>query len=286
MKKLIALFLAVVMCLAFTACGMKGEGSSFGGNKEPEKVTQNDYINVEGIYVDKSYEDDDSSSLKMVYVFLNISASDKNLKVDCKYTKMTINDANTYDSDFYKDTCTYAPSYYYSSFIEDVYVGDSIKLVLTFKIPEGDLTAGKSIVFSDSEMPFDGIKMSTDDVVFCNSVEEVCEKGDAAGYAVEIDKHSPADAETERKVKNLINGYYWTYYISAGTTVQAQEIEFYSPNKFEVRSSFGSNGGTYEVKKGFIYVTYSTNNATYKIPYEFKNGDIELDCESAFSIYE
>ena len=62
--------------------------------------------------------------------------------------------------------------------------------------------------------------------------------------------------------------------------------EFMAPNKFEMRTKFGSNGGTYEVKKAFIYVTYSTNNATYKIPYEFKNGELILDCATAFSIYE
>lgn len=292
MKKMLVLLLALVMCFSFAACKTKGDTSASpeaeetSKVKETEKVTKNDYIEIEGVYVDQSYNDGENSSLKMAYVFLNVKAPDKNCKADCKYAKMTINDTNTYDSDFYKGTCEYAPSYYYSSFVEDVYVGDSLKIVLTFKIPEGDLASGKSIVFSDTDMQFDGIKMSTDDIVFCNSAEEVCEKGDPTGYAEEIEKHSPADATTENNVKELINGYYWTFYVSAGTTIQAHEIEFYAPDKFEVRTNFGSNGGTYEVKKGFIYVTYSTNNATIKIPYELKDGDISLYCESAFSIYE
>ena len=218
----------------------------------------------------------------MVYVFLNVTAKDKNLSADSKYTEMTIAGTNTYKSDFYKDSCDFAPSYYYSSYIEEVYVGTD----LTFEVPEGDLTGSKEITFSDSAMPFDSIKMSTDDIVFCDSKEAVCEKGDPEGYAEESKKHAPADTATVNKVKKLINGYYWTFYVSTGQTVQTHEIEFYSPNKFEVRTNFGSNGGTYEVKNGYIYVTYSTNNRTYMIPYEFKDGDVELDCGSAFSIYE
>ena len=289
MKKILAALLALVMLASFAACGAKGD-SGEGGNEEETTVAaatnKNDVIEVEGIYVDNSYVDSDSDALKMVYVFVNINATASNLKADSKYTKMTINGANTYDSDFYKDSCTYAPSYYYSSFIEDVYVGDSFKLALTFKVPEGDLKDSKEIVFSDSDLSYEGIKFTTDDIVFCESAKEIGEKADAEGYAEAAAKHSPADEETEKKVKKLLNGYYWTYYVSAGTTVQTQEIEFFSPNEFEVRSNFGSNGGTYEVMNGYIYVTYSTNGRTYMIPYEIKDGDVELDCATAFSIYE
>ena len=303
MKKLIAMLLVLALALSFAACGTKDavDSGSAGDSQQQQQqqdtpaveeeaadLTKNDNVTIQGIYVDKSYVDKESSALKMVYVFFTLKATDTNLSADSKYTKMTIGGANTYDSDFYKGSCEYAPSYYYSSFIEDVYVGTELKVALTFKIPEGDLQGSKEIVFSDSSMPFDGIKMSTDDVVFCENPEEVCSKGDAEGYATEMDKHAPVDEETANTVKNLINGYYWTYYVSAGSTVQTQEIEFSAPNNFEVRSvSLGvSNGGTYEVKKAYIYVTYDTNGRTYKIPYEIKDGEVEMDCATAFSIYE
>ena len=124
-------------------------------------------------------------------------------------------------------------------------------------------------------------------IVFCNNVEELCEKADPTGCAEIKDKFTPADDATVSDVKEQINGYYWTYYVSAGTSVQKQEIEFWDPNNFEVRSSFGANGGTYEITKGYVCVTYSTNNKTYNIPYEFdETGEILLDCEEAFNIYE
>ncbi len=277
MKKIIAVLLVFAALLTLTACG----GGTAAGSK-----SSNDNIAIEGIYVDNSYVDKSNSALKMVYVFLSINATDSNISADCSYAKMTINNSNTYESTFYKGACDFAPSYYYSSFIEEVYTGTNLDLVLTFKVPEGDLKDSKKITFSDTSMPFGGIEMSTDDIVFCASAQEVCEKGDPEGYATESEKHAPADAATTQKVKNLINGYYWTFYLSVGTSVEVQEIEFSAPNKFVLRSNYSSNGGTYEVKNAYIYVTYSTNGATYKIPYEFKDGDVALDCATAFSIYE
>lgn len=284
MKKVIAILLVLAISMTFFACGTSKDGGAKGDSKKESTVMKNDTINIDGIYVDKSYVDDEGP-LKMVYLFLTITAKDANVKADCKYTEMKIGD-NTYKSDFYKHACEYAPSYYYSSFIEDVYIGETLKLVMTFKVPEAELTSGKDVTLTDDAMPFDDIKFTTEEIVFCESVEEVCEKGDPEGYAEEIVKHEPADEATVKKVKKEINGYYWTFYVSAGSSVQVQEIEFSSPNKFEMRTNFGSNGGTYEIKNGYIYVTYSTNNQTYKIPYEFEDGEIVLYCEEAFSIYE
>lgn len=287
MKKLLAIILVLVTVLTLGACG----ASSKDGKKEKEEGKEsismsNENVTVEGVYVDSSYTDKDSAALKMVYVFVSVKATDENLKVDSSYTKFTVNESNSYDSIFYKDSCKYMPSYYYSSFIEDVYVGNDIKVALTFKIPEGDLKDSKTIVLTDSSMPFDDIEFTTDEIVFCNSPEEIGEKADPEGYAEMMDKFSPVDAETEKMVKDQINGYYWTFYVSAGTTVQKREIEFSAPNNFEVRASFATNGGTYEITKGYIRVTYPTNNATYDIPYEFVDGEINLDCATAFSIYE
>lgn len=290
MKKLIAMLLVLVFAMSLCACGAKTEGNKEGGKDNAETaesaVMSNENVTVEGIYVDSSYTDDDDSSIKMVYVFLNVKATDTNLDIDSSYTKLTINDANTYESTFYKGACDFAPSYYYSSFIEDVYVGNEAKLALTFKVPEGDLTGGKAIKLEDTSIPFEDISFTTDEIVFCDSPENVGEQADPAGYAEAADKYLPADAETEAMVKEQINGYYWEFYVSAGTMVQRQEIEFFAPNEFEVRSSFGANGGTYEITKGYIRVTYSTNNETYNIPYEFVDGEISLDCNAAFSIYE
>lgn len=290
MKKLIAMLLVLVFAMSLCACGAKTEGNKEGGKDNAETaesaVMSNENVTVEGIYVDSSYTDGDDSSIKMVYVFLTVKATDENLVISSNCTYLTVNESNTYDSAFHKYACDFAPSYYYSSFNEDVYVGNEAKLALTFEIPEGDLTGGKTITLENSSFPLEGIEFTTDEIVFCDSPENVGEQADPAGHAEAADKYLPADAETEAMVKEQINGYYWEFFVSAGTMVQRQEIEFFAPNEFEVRSSFGANGGTYEITKGYIRVTYSTNNETYNIPYEFVDGEISLDCNAAFSIYE
>lgn len=289
MKKLIAMLLVLVFALSLCACGAK-EGNKDGDKNNAETaesaVMSNENVTVEGIYVDSSYDDGDDSSIKMVYAFLTVKATDENLVISSNCTYLTVNESNTYDSAFHKYACDFAPSYYYSSFNEDVYVGNEAKLALTFEIPEGDLTGSKTITLENSSFPLEGIEFTTDEIVFCDSPENVGEQADPAGYAEAMDKYLPVDAETEAMVKEQINGYYWEFYVSVGTMVQTHEIEFYDPNEFEVRSSFGANGGTYEITKGYIRVTYSTNNETYNIPYEFADGEILLDCNAAFSIYE
>ncbi|MBE6786782.1 MAG: hypothetical protein E7537_00370 [Ruminococcaceae bacterium] len=276
MKKIIAVFLVVALLFSFAGCGAS----------KPEKVTSNDYVNIDGIYVNNSYKDKESSALKMVYLFLSINAKDKNLKIDSQYTKMKIGESNSYDSVFYKGQCTYAPNYYYSSFIEDLYVGKTNKLVLTFKVPEGDLVAGKEIVFEDTAIPVDDLRIKTDDIIACKNEKEICQKADPEGYKKESAKHKDADSATVKKVRSLLNGYYYTFYVTAGTSIQTHEIEFFAPNKFEVRTSFGTNGGKYKVKKNYIYITYSKSEHTVKIPYELKGKKITLDLDTAFSIYE
>ena len=276
MKKLLSFALVLALIVSLCACGA---GVSAG----PKNA--NDNVTIEGIYVDDSYVKEEGSPLKRVYMFLNVTATDENLKVDSGYFKMTIGE-NSYDSAFSKGACDYAPSYYYSSYIEDLYVGNSQKLALTFEVPSGDLVAGKEISFYDSDLPVDDLKMTTDDIVTCANAEEVCKLADPDGYAVEADKHAPADEATVKQVSGDLNGYYWEFQVAVGTMIQNHELEFYAPNEFELRTTLGSNGGTYEVKKAFIYITYSTNNHTVKIPYEYKDGELYLHCSTAFSIYE
>ena len=306
MKKALSLILALMLCLSLCACG--GQNTSEPTDAptsepteapttepteapttvptEPPIVLENDNVKVDGIFVNTSHQEEDGSPLKMVYVFLTVSAKDANLSVDSKYTKLTVG-ANTYESDFYKGSCQYMPNVYYSSFIEDVYVGTNIQLGLTFKIPEGDLTGSKDIVLSDSSIPMDGLKFTTDEIVFCNSVQEIGEIADPEGCAAEVQKHEPADEETTKKVRNCINGYYYTFYVSAGTSLMKYEIEFASPNEFEVRTPYLTNSGTYEVCNGYIILTYSNSGITLEIPYEWSdNGEVGLYLSEAFSIYE
>ena len=285
MKKLLAILLAAVLLISLCACSKNakdGEGSEDAESSETgETVLSNDYVTIDGICVDDAYEDEDNSVLKMVYLFYTVNASDENLEADSTYTKLTIGE-NTYTSERYNDVCLKAPSYYYSDYIEDVYVGSTFKVVTTFKIPEADLEAGKSITLEDSQIPdISDISLSTDDIQHFNGDDSVCEAMDPEGYAEEMYKRETADAETTRKVQNLVNGYYWSFYAN----YTSYELEFFEGNEFVLSTSLGtSQGGTYTVQNAYIFCTYPTGH-TVEIPYEINEaGEIELYCVQAFDV--
>ena len=239
------------------------------GNILNEKTN---YMSIDGIYVDNSYKDKENESLKLVYLFYTVNSNDKNLRVHSKSTKITINDMNTYSATGTLDkVCLYMSNYYYSDYIEDVYIGDTIKVVETFKIPQGDLIAGKSIKLKNSEIPeTEKIYLLTDNIIYCDNDKQIAEKIDPQGYEKELNKREKASNDVVKKVKNAINGYQWNFYVN----YTSYEIEFGNSNKFEVRTAFGSNGGKYEIKNGYIFCMYDSNNYTVEIPYSLKYNGI------------
>lgn len=296
MKRIIALLLAMVMMLSFAACGAGADVESTvaptttvpettAAPTEPPKTMETDKVKIDGFFANTSHTESDGSPLKMVYVFLTFKSSESNFQVDSKYTALTIG-SNKYESDFYKNSCQYMPNYYYSSFLEDVYVGNEFKLALTFKVPEGDLKPGKEVILSDSGMPLDGLRFSTDDLVICNDVAEIGAAVDPAGSAKVEKARAMADEATTNKVRNAINGYYFEFYVSVGTNVLKYELEFYAPDKFEVRTPYLTNNGTYEVHNGYVFLYYVTSDTPVEVAYEFENGDIAMYCADAFNIYE
>ena len=281
---LILAFLVVIGC--FCACStQEGPASNNSNSNQNTKTMVTDNAKIEGCFVDSSYVDSDGKPLKMVYLFISFFNSDKNYEVDAKYTDMKIGE-NTYSSDFYKNACDFMPNYYYSSFIEEVYVGSTCKVALTFKVPEGDLRGSKEITLSDFDMPLSGLCFSTDDIKWCANAEEIGKLADPSGYKEIAAKKELADTATTNKVRNAVNGYYFEFYVTLGTSINPYELEFFTPNEFEVRTPLGNNSGTYEVRNGYIYLYYKTSNDPLEIPYEFKNGEIYLSCSEAFGVYE
>lgn len=275
--------LALALVLNLAACG----GGTAQSTPEPEetRVAGNEYVTIDGICVDDSYRDDEDSPIRMVYLFYTVTAGEENLKVDSIYTDLTINDANTYQSEHYADSAAaarYAKSYYYSSYIEDVYVGESVKVMATFYIPEGDLAPGRTITLSDDQMPgCESFLLSTDDVRHFESGEAMARAMDPEGYDQALLAYEEADPETADLVKSLINGYYWSCYVN----MTAYELEFWAEDNFEVRSSLGTSAtGTYTVRNGYIFCTYPDTGYTVEVPYELVDGEIDLDMIAAFDV--
>ena len=270
-------------CIAFTGCSSNQASSQASSPQEeteqqpePEPVLSNDHITVDGIYVDESYVDSESSSLKMVYVFTTVTAAEKNIDIDSRYTKLNIGE-NCYESDKYGDAPKWT-SYYYSQNIKHLYVGESCKLALAFKIPEADLSGSKQITLQDSEIPnIDQLSFSTDIIQHAQSSGEIAQSVDPEGYAAEQAKYAPADAETCAAVQNAIIGY--DYYMWYSTL--CVRIHFSGAETFELTSP-RHDSGTYQVLTGYIALTYdgAESPAVY-VPWSWKdNGQISLDLDA------
>lgn len=272
-KTILALVVALVMCFSMTACG--------GGGGE---VTSTTYMNIDAICIDDSYVNEDDSNKKLVYLFYTLSTEDQNLEICSTSTDLTVDGTNTYESERIIGACDLMASYYFSDYYEEVSVGGSLKVAETFLIPSGDLEAGKTITLSNEIPETDKIKVMTDSVAHYDSAEAMAQAVDAEGYEKAVTARKDADSSTVSAVKEQINGYYWTFYVNSTT----YEVEFYAPDEFELRTSLGiSNGGTYTVQNGYIFLFYpGDKEPAVEIPYELTSGEIELDLTSAFDVNE
>ena len=268
MKKILSIVFAVIMVLSLSACGSKTR-------------TETENITVDGMYVDANYKDKDG--LKLLYVVFDIDAK-QNLEIDSKYMELTVDDTNEYESEVYSDACKYIENLYYSAFIEDLYSGDTIKLVTTFKVTESDLEVGKTLKLSDYQIPeVEQLLLKTDDIVSVDGEEALAEIIDPDGLKKIKDMKKTADSTTTERVRSSLNGYYFSFYASPAS----YRLEFFAPDKFTIDSTIGgstvSNSGTYTVTNGYVSLYYPSNGYTVDIPYEFNDsGDIVLVTGEAF----
>lgn len=277
MKRFLALILALVMVLSLAACG-GGSDDNGKGDSGSQSVMSTETVTVDAVCVDDSYRDDDESPLRMVYVFMTITPANENLQTGSTLFSMTIGESNTYDSEHYPSANEYADSYYYSSYLEDIYVGSSLKLVSTMLVPEGDLTAGKTVTLSSSLIAdVEGIHFTTDDIHHFNSDEEVTKAADPDGYAAAMAAREPADEKTAAFVKNYITQYTFNLYM----TGVSLKLSFQGDN-FTLKSTLGTNGGTYVIQKEYIVCTYDSTGYSVEIPYTIEGDKVDLDTTTAF----
>lgn len=243
---------------------------------------ETDYMTIEGVYVDNSYSTKDNENMRFLYIFYTAHTKDQNLKIDSKSMNLKINDSNTYKAVRSKRESRYLRNYYNGAYLKDVYVGEEVKFVETFEVPEGDLEAGRNISISKSQIPdADKIRLTTDDIIFCDSPEEVAEKADPEGYDEEMWALEDADGEVAAAVKEEINGYQWDVNVNN----MKYQIEFWEPNEYELRTSFNTSGGTYEVKNGYIICTNDIDGKI-EIPFTYEDGEVKVDVISAFDFYK
>lgn len=275
----------LALSLGLGGCGGAAtQGSSEAPAAEEQPRTQTDHIKIEGMYANDGYSGGDSEKLKMLYVFYEVAATDENLSPSCSEVNHITIGKNTYNADMYLSESKLLGSYYHSSYIENIYSGDSLKMLLTFEVPEGDLEPGKEISLDVSGIPgCDKLELSSDDIVHCASAEEVAQKADPDGYAAEMQKREDADAETVSAVSSQLNGYYYSFFVNNFS----YQIEFYDPNTYSLSSMGLQTTGTYSVKKGYVVLTNNDNGSVTECPYSFDEaGALKIELADGFDVNE
>ena len=279
LKGLMYVLVLVVGVFALTGCG-KNNFSSNNENSSNSKMS-NDIIKVDGVYLNNEYTDEDG--LKQIVLFYTLTAGEENIDISSAEFNLKIN-KNEYSpiNDINTPNLT---QYYYSNFIEKVYVGKSLKVAEIFNVPDGDLVSGKEITLTNFEDYAKGIKMSTDDIKKMDDLTAISLDVDK-DYATkkqdeEKEKLTDADEATVNKVKNDLNGYYFDIPAFVGEVYTNYKLEFESPNRFTVTATISgnsiSNTGTYRVTKGYIVLHYDTDGKDVNTPYRYENGDITID---------
>lgn len=328
MKRLIYTVVLLMLLLTLSSCGSSkpaseepsGSGNAVLNSVEPtepaeaetQTVLKSDYMSIEGIAVDDSYSDPDGKPLNLVFLFYKLSSPDVNLTIDSCGTKLTINGTNTYSSEFLpiaKEATKLMPNYVYTSYLTDVYVGETVSVAATFLIPRGDLTEGKIIQLADDQIPdSEKIRLNTDLIVHFASPKKIAYQFDEAGYEAEsylrdysqsffgavvdgvYEEISPAECLTALcAISDGALASQWSCYVNNTT----YSVSFYSigeddfdimewddNGRFLVQTSLGTeNGGFFKVKQGYIFCRYESNGAVIEIPYTFDQEEFERNPE-------
>ena len=78
----------------------------------------------------------------------------------------------------------YMRNYECSTYVKDIYVGETMKFVAMYTIPEGDLVDGNTVTFSSSDITdWESITLSTGDFKHCESGDALAKAADPEGYA-------------------------------------------------------------------------------------------------------
>ncbi len=280
---LLAGSLGLVGTLGTVGCGGTSATTEQEAPGDPSTVTETSTVTIDGLYVNDAYVNEENDQLKLLYLLYTLHPEDENLEISSAGTTLTINDKNEYQSERHMGACTYMASYYYSDFIEDVYMGEELKVAETFEVPAADLEAGRSITIENYHVEdFAEVLLSTDDIVHCESAEALAQTADPDGYAEAQRLREPADEATAATVSNAINGYYWSFF----TNNTSYRIEFYAPNNYTLSTMGIETTGTYQVTNGFVICTNGTTGAVNELPYTLNGTSVELDPATGFSVYE
>lgn len=280
MKKILKILLIIITCTTLIGCN-KLNNNSKNNNENMNSKLNNSTITIDGIYLNNEYTDDDN--LHQVILFYTLNPKEKNIKISSNTITLKIND-NEYEP-IANETTPNLTQYYYSEYLEDVYIDNILKVAAIFKIPDGDLQKGKEITFIDLNEYTEGIKLKTDNIKQMDNLTSISLDIDkeytSKRQEEENQKLTEVDTETSNKIQKELNGSYIEFDAFVGQAYTKYKLEFFEPNKFQVTSKISgaslTNEGTYRITKGYIILHYDTNNKNIYAPYNYENEEITME---------
>lgn len=286
LKIIIPVIIAMILIIIAVVL-VKGSGKV--GNKEQAnepKLKASKYVDLRGIYVDKSDEQEHPDEA-LIYVLYTVKSEDKNISF---YTYMAnnpgtaltikINNTNEYKDTIYSGKLKQNfrnTGYENLNNGQKVLSGTSMQCIGAFRVSKNDLKEGGIIELTlTATNSFKEIfEYKTEDIKYFDNAKELLKAADNETYekAERINQENVAEIskDLEKQIYNYLQENYFQWYIS---TIRTQ-IEF-EGNRFNVSTSIGAkNGGTYEIRNKVILLHYDTG-MTNELPYEFKDGEVSL----------
>ena len=247
-------------------------------------TTQTDHMRIDGLFVNEGYHNEDDENETLLYLFYTVFTDEKNLSIDSHSMDMTINGVNAYSAGWRSMAALYMPNYYYSGYLEDVNIGEELKVMSTFALPRAELAPGRTIALSSSQIPdADEISLVTDDIIFLSSDVNIAKVIDPEGYADTAVQLAPADSDTTGRVQRYLRSYYFDFYVNNIT----YRLEFTSNSKYRLYTAYNDTDGTYTVLNGFVRIENAYMGAVNYIPYTMVDGEVDdLDTVAGFSVGE
>ena len=122
------------------SCGISTTSGSGTATQEApdDSVTESGEVKLDGLYVDDSYQSETNEDYRLVYALFTVTPEKKTTPIHSSNFTMHI-DEHEYDSTVVSDANAFMNSYYYSTSYEDVPLGASGKLLVTFEVLKSDL---------------------------------------------------------------------------------------------------------------------------------------------------
>lgn len=255
-----------------------------------EKLATSEYMDIKGIYVDKSDEEKNPDQ-NLLYVLYSVKSNDKNLQfslysaeVEGSELSIKVNNTNSY-KDLYANNWTLQKDFEYTEYEnlhngQQVLAGTSLNVVSVFRVSKNDLRPDGIISLQlkcSSLNELQVVDYKTNDVVYLENAVEILQTGDSESYEKSIKMKEEyegeiSDRNTYNKLATLLQEGVECQWYNGGYPIKLTIVG----NRFTVSNILGSNGGTYLIRNKVILLNYD-NGEVGKLSYEFDGENLNAN---------